>query len=132
MLEMGDKLMEAKKLIPHGQWELWLEGNVNISLRTARNLMMIAQAFPMNRQAIADLGVTSLYLLAGIPDEKRAEFLASNDVSKMTTRALQDAIRERDPVDILMRPLFTDEMKILHKKVMESNDLQAIKKWHEF
>lgn len=132
MLEMGDKLIEARRLVPHGKWETWLENNVSMSLRTARNLMTISQVFSANRQAIADLGVTSLYLLAGIPDQERTEFLLSHDVRKMTIRELEDAIHGRNSVDILMQPLFTDEMRAFHKKVMEGNDVQAIKEWLDF
>lgn len=35
---MGQKFIEAKKLIPHGGWGEWLESKVGFSQRTANQL----------------------------------------------------------------------------------------------
>lgn len=132
MLEMGDKLIEAKSLVPHGQWESWLKNNVELSTRTARNLMMIAQAFSENRQAIADLNVTALYLLAEMPTQDREQFLMENNVSNMTTRELKSAIDERKQLQILMEPIFTDEMRLYGEKVLREGNFERVNAWKNY
>ncbi len=47
----GEKLTEAKALVPHGQWLPWLEANFEGGERTAQNYMRLAR----NRNAVADL-----------------------------------------------------------------------------
>lgn len=132
MLEMGDKLIEAKSLVPHGQWESWLKNNVELSTRTARNLMMIAQAFSENRQAIADLNVTALYLLAEMPTQDREQFLMENNVSNMTTRELKSAIDERKQLQILMEPIFTDEMRLYGEKILREGNFERVNAWKNY
>ena len=133
MIDMGSKLLEAKSLCPHGQWETWLENNINMSARTARNLMKISQAFLSKRQAIADLSVTSLYLLTELPEEKRDSFLQQHDISQMTTRELKAAItKEKTRID----GLDIGEFKKYHDKIMQSNDISLLEYWtdniHDF
>lgn len=132
MLEMGDKLIEAKSLVPHGQWESWLKNNVELSTRTARNLMMIAHAFSENRQAIADLNVTALYLLAEMPAQDREQFLMENNVSGMTTRELKSAIDERKQLQILMEPIFTEEQRLYGEKILREGNFERVNAWKNY
>ena len=132
MLEMGDKLIEAKSIIPHGQWDAWLKHNVELSSRTARNLMMIAHAFSGNRQAIADLNVTALYLLAEMPAQDREQFLMENNVSGMTTRELKSAIDERKQLQILMEPIFTEEQRLYGEKILREGNFERVNAWKNY
>ena len=50
-IKAGEKLIEAKDLVKHGEWLPWLEANFDGSERTARNYMALAR----NRQRVADL-----------------------------------------------------------------------------
>jgi hypothetical protein len=47
-LQCGDLLLEAKALLPHGQWLPWLESNCSVSSRSARLYMQLAR----NRQGL--------------------------------------------------------------------------------
>lgn len=132
MLEMGDRLIEAKSIVPHGQWEIWLKNNVELSTRTARNLMTIARAFSENRQAIAALNVTALYLLAEMPEQDRELFLLENDVGNMTIRELKSAIDERKQMQVLMEPIFTDEMRLYGEKVLREGNFERVKAWKDY
>lgn len=76
IIEIGERLIEAKELLDHGLWEKWLDENVEISQRTARNFMRIAKTFSVEeRQAIAEMEITRLYYLAEIPEDERPFFL---------------------------------------------------------
>ena len=48
----GMLLIEAKKLVPHGEWLPWLKANCGTSERTAQAYMKVAKANP---QRVADL-----------------------------------------------------------------------------
>jgi hypothetical protein len=68
-IEAGKRLTEAKAQLPHGQWQQWLHENFNMSARTARVLMQIAEAVPKlpesERQRAAILSIrAALELLA--------------------------------------------------------------------
>jgi hypothetical protein len=45
IVEIGQKLIEAKSLCKHGEWEKWLESNFEWSDRTAQNFMNVAKQF---------------------------------------------------------------------------------------
>ncbi len=55
VLTIGRCLIEAKDMLPHGEWLPWLAEKVGYSEKTAQNFMRLARAFS-NPQAIADLG----------------------------------------------------------------------------
>ena len=105
-IEIGRRLAEAKAAVGHGNWTKWLKQSVDYSDRTATNLMRIFAEYgngqeklfgQSNQQAFATLNYTQAIALLGIHDEdERAEFIEKNDIDSMSTRELQEAIKERD------------------------------------
>ena len=80
---------------------------MNYSQRTASNLIKVFQEYgtgqqklfgkEIKSQALADLSYTQAVALLGIRDpDERADFLEEHDVAAMTTRELEQAIKERD------------------------------------
>ncbi len=132
IMEIGDKLLEAKKLVPYGEWEKWLSCNVDISLRTARNFMNIALTFATSdRQALADLEITKLYYLAGLSEDKRNALLLSQNIRTMSTRVLKKQIEKIEKQENLLEPIFTDEMREITKCILESDDIDLIQYWKQ-
>jgi len=104
-IEIGRRLKEAKGLVEYGEWSDWLEVNVDYSQRTANNLVKIYDEYGSEQvnflgeaksQALANLTYTQAVLMLGIPTDEREEFIESNDIDGMTTRELQEAIKERN------------------------------------
>lgn len=95
VLTIGRCLIEAKTMLPHGAWLPWLNEKVSYSDRTARRLMQIYRECT-KRPALANLGSTKAMALATMPQEELSEFLKENNVVDMTTRQLEQAIKERD------------------------------------
>lgn len=106
-IEIGRRLVEAKAAVGHGGWEAWLKENVNYSQRTASNLIKVFQEYgtgqqklfgkEIKSQVLADLSYTQAVALLGIRDpDERADFLEEHDVAAMTTRELEQAIKECD------------------------------------
>lgn len=95
ILTIGRCLNEAKNMLPHGEWLPWLAEKVGYSEKTAQNFMRLAREFS-NPQALADLGATKALKLLALPQEEREKFVEDHNVIDMTTRQLEQAIRERD------------------------------------
>lgn len=105
-IEIGRRLVEAKSMLSHGEWGDWLENSVDYSQRTAENLIRVFDEYGSDQitmltdnaksQALANLSYTQAVLLLGVPEEEREAFVAEHDVENMSTRELQQAIKERD------------------------------------
>lgn len=106
LIEIGRLLVEAKSMVPHGEWGKYLEEKVNYSQSTANNFMKLYQEYGddqesffgsfANSQAFGNLTYTQALALLALPAEERQEFAENNDVADMSTRQLEQAIRERN------------------------------------
>ena len=45
IVEIGRRLIQAKDLLPHGQWASWLAEKVEFSEKTAQNFMRVAREY---------------------------------------------------------------------------------------
>lgn len=103
ILEIGARLIEAKRQLGHGEWIAWLRDKVDFSERSAQNFMRLAKEY-RNPQTVADLGASKALALLALPESERDGFLseshtvngAEKTVSEMSKRELEQAIRERD------------------------------------
>lgn len=105
-IRIGEKLVEAKSMVEHGQWGKWLEEHVEYSQSTANYLMQLYQEYGTgqrnlfdswtNSQTFGRLSYSQHIALLTIPFEERQSFAEENKVEDMTARQLQQAIRERD------------------------------------
>lgn len=95
-VEIGKRLQEAKQLVGHGNWGKWLKENVDYSDRTAQNLMAIYTEYSAmpNLEAFSDLTYSKAVALLALPREEREEFKEKNDVEDMSTRELENKIKE--------------------------------------
>ena len=95
ILTIGRCLIEAKDMLPHGEWLPWLSEKVGYSEKTAQNFMRLAREFS-NPQALADLGATKALKLLALPQEEREKFVEAHNVIDMSARQLEQAIKDRD------------------------------------
>lgn len=95
ILTIGRCLIEAKEQLPHGEWLPWLNERVEFSERQARRFMQLYRECS-NRPALADLGATKALALLALPADERERFVEEHNVVDMTSRQLQQAIKERD------------------------------------
>ena len=103
ILGIGQRLLEAKAILPHGEWLPWLTERVEFSERQAQRFMKLAQEWS-NPTALSDLGATKALALLALPPEERQKFLSENhivdgeekSVIDMTSRELEKAVKERD------------------------------------
>lgn len=142
-IEIGRKLAEAKIMIKHGEWGDWLKKSVNYSQRTASNLIVLFEQYGSSQmvmfcdnaksQALANLSYTQAVLLLGIPMEEREEFIEKNDIDNMTTRELQQAIKEKQELEekvksleagwVTTQSMVEDAKELAAKKTEEAGEL---------
>lgn len=140
-VEIGRRLVEAKALLPHGEWGDWLREQVDFSQRTANNFMRVFEEYGdqqitlfgavPNSHAIANLSITKALQLLSLPEDERETFAETNDVKAMSTRELNEAIRakldaerERDAAEEKLKTL-EEEKRDLVKKLSQA-DPQAV------
>lgn len=138
-LEIGKRLKEAKELVGHGNWGTWLESAVNYSQRTAQNLIKIYEEYgekylesPQNpnTQSLANLSYTQALAMLKLDSEERENFLEDNDVTSMSTKALEEAIAEKLAIEEEKKKLLKsidmlyEEKENLKKKIIATEELQ--------
>ncbi|MCM3603216.1 DUF3102 domain-containing protein [Robertmurraya korlensis] len=137
-IEIGKRLVEAKHMLPHGEWGNWLEESVSYSQRTANNLMKIYEEYGKdqltlqgevdNSQAISKLNYTQAVALLSIPSDEREEFINEHDLESMSTRELQLAIKEKKELE---KKLKLSEEKAEREKEAKDKSLKQFKKLEE-
>jgi len=133
-IEIGRRLHEAKALVPYGEWERWLEVNVNYSASTAQNLMRISDEYGRKEsQALAEISYTQAVALLRLPAEEREQFVEEHDMDAMSTRELQQEIRrineEREKLQLTIDEMMglTPQAESGQKDDEESAELQGMR-----
>lgn len=96
VLEIGRWLNVMKSRLAHGEWLDWLSEKIDFSERIAQQYMRLYDGFSANPNALSDLGKTRALKLLSLPPAEREAFVETHDVANMSTRELEQAIRERD------------------------------------
>lgn len=130
-IEIGRRLVEAKSMLDHGEWGRWLEEKVDYSQSTANNLMKLYNEYGSDQeslfenftksQAFGNLTYTKALALLAIPAEERERFAEENDVEAMSTRELQEAIRQRDEAKQESQRYF-DELEDAREELRTANN----------
>lgn len=134
ILKIGQRLMEAKAMLPHGEWLPWLNERVEFSERSAQNLMRLSREWS-NPQALADLGATKALTLLALPPEEREQFISEHHtingedktVIDMTSRELEQAIRERDEARLAAEAAQADAKSAEESRAKMEADMALLK-----
>ncbi len=105
-IEIGRRLCEAKDMLQHGEWLPWLSRETEFSDRTAQNYMRAFREYgadqmwllgpETNTKTFADLPISKALALLSVPESEREAFAAEVGAEGLSTRELEQAIRERD------------------------------------
>jgi len=147
-IEIGQRLCEAKELVPYGDWERWLHDRVDYSQSTANNLMRIFTEYGDNQidllgasksQTFGNLTYSQAIALFALPAEEREDFVKENPVEDMTARQLQEAIKGKEQAEKEKADAIAEKEKVLNqaegqKKLYENANIaktEAEKKLQE-
>lgn len=98
-VEIGKRLAEAKEMVGHGGWLDFLKNETEFSSSSAGRFMQIAREYggkSSNFPTLGNLSVSNALRLLAVPEEERAEFAQAVDAEHLSSRELEQAIRERD------------------------------------
>lgn len=91
-MDIGDRLTEAKKLVPHGEWEAYVKERCGLSPRTAQTYMQMA-ASREKAQTFADLPFSKALALLALPAGQADAFTAEHNPEELSTRELKAQIK---------------------------------------
>lgn len=103
-IELGRRLVEAKELLPHGEWGAWLRDEAEFSQSTANNMMNIFREYGADQaslfgeaksQTLGNLTYSKAVALLQVPAEEREEFVEEHHVEELSTRELEQLIKEK-------------------------------------
>lgn len=122
IIQIGYKLMEAKKRLSYGEWGSWLESKVEFSQRTANQFMRIAKEFGTNPELLTDLGITKVGLLLDVSVEKRKDLIKNHDLRDISTRELKRVIKQlgnRETTVQQQIDRFNERISVIDKSIEE-------------
>lgn len=98
-VEIGKRLAEAKEMVGHGGWLDFLKNETEFSSSSAGRFMQIAREYggkASNFPTLGNLSVSNALRLLAVPEDEREEFARAVDAEHISSRELEQAIRERD------------------------------------
>lgn len=108
-IEIGRRLTEAKEILDHGQWLPYLKEQTEFSQPTASRFMKLYDEYgakqtslfgaELNYSTLNNLSISNALRLLAVPEDEREKFAADNDVEHMSTRELDELIRQRDDAE---------------------------------
>lgn len=109
IIEVGKRLIQAKEMLPHGEWQAWLKNNFSLTDRTARRFMQISERFGKTVD-VDRFQISQLTELLALPEGDEQTFLAlksaeGTPAEQMTIKELRSEIKK-----------FKDESELNRKK----------------
>lgn len=104
VIEIGRRMVEAKGMLPHGEFGSWLQENTGYSQRTANNFMRLFEAYgdqqnslfgaQANSQTFANLPYSKALALLSVPESSREAFAQEVNAEDISLRELQEEIKK--------------------------------------
>ena len=133
-IEIGRRLEEAKAMVPYGEWGNYISRELEYSQSTANNFMRIYNEYGAAQQSLfgpvaesqtfGKLSYSKALQLLAVPREEREAFAEAVDAEHLSTRELEQAIRERDEAR-KVKEAIKASLEATEKKAAE--DLQKAK-----
>ncbi|EFM10147.1 conserved hypothetical protein [Paenibacillus curdlanolyticus YK9] len=125
-IEIGKRLNEAKALVNHGEWGVWLSENVSYSQSTANNFMKVAVEYGSNFQAVENLSYTQAVALLAVPSEEREQFAEDINAVELSTRELQAAVKARQDAEKQAKKLESELKKAQKQAETERKERELL------
>ncbi|MBV4428727.1 DUF3102 domain-containing protein [Clostridium tyrobutyricum] len=90
---IGEKLLQIKETLNHGEFLKYLEKKVDYTSRTAQRFIKVYKEFG-NVTTLSDLEPSKLISLSKVSRKDREKFIADNDLKNMSCRQIEQAIKE--------------------------------------
>lgn len=139
-IEIGRRMVEAKEMLPHGEFGDWIENNTDFSRSKANDYMRLFREYGnmqgslfgaeiANVQTFGKLSISKALALLSIPDDgEREDFVENHNVDAMSTRELKAAIKERDEAKAALEKANAENEKLQNYVKEAGDDLAAAQK----
>ena len=119
IIEVGKRLIQAKEMLPHGEWANWLKKNFNLTQQSANRFMRVAERFGKLNIDV-QFGATQMIAMLDLPEGEEQNFLAlksaeGTPAEQMTIKQLRSEIKK-----------FKDESELNRKKAGDLEDKLAV------
>lgn len=145
IIEIGRRMVEAKEMLPYGEFGNWIRDNTGYSSSTANNFMRLYQEYgaaqgslfgaEVDCQTFGKLSYSKALALLALPSGERESFVQENDVDAMSTRELQQAIADKKAAEERARQAEAEKEEILRSAQDDKAKIQEAeakaKKWEE-
>ena len=94
---IGQYLTQAKKLVNHGQWQIWLDENFKMTKQAAGNYIRVAEKFGKVKNVFhfEEFNFAALIELTKIPTAELQKFLAETpNAENLSVRTLREQIKK--------------------------------------
>lgn len=93
ILEVGRCLIEAKEsgVVPHGEWEQWVESQTGMGIRAAQRLMQAAREVSPG-SAMERLPISKIQAILTLPEPERESMARRVEDESMSLRQLQQEV----------------------------------------
>ena len=131
IIEVGKRLIQAKSLVQHGEWQDWLKNNFQLTDRTARNFIQCAERFGKTEIDFR-FSSTQMIALLSLPDAEETEkFIAEKAaegkaVADMTIKQLREEIADyKEQNDLLRKQAAQDKQQSLFDLQKQADSFNA-------
>lgn len=129
ILEVGKRLIQAKALLQHGEWQDWLKNNFQLSYATAAKFIQCAERFS-NVETSRGLKSSQMIELLRLPEDETEEFIeakaaAGTPVEDMTVKNLRAEIanwKRRDEENQQKIAVYADELSATQVELADTKD----------
>lgn len=108
-IEIGRRLVEAKEMVGHGEWLPYLKEQTEFSQSRANRFMTLFKEYgrcqaslfgaESNYPTLNNLSISNALRLLALPEEEREEFAAEHDVEHISSRELDQLIKEKEAAE---------------------------------
>ena len=97
-IEVGKRLIKAKSLVKHGEWQNWLHNNFQLAERTAQRFMACSERFS-ETTLMSNLNSTQMIAMLALPKDQEEEFIKQKTtdgtpIENMSVRTLRKEIKQ--------------------------------------
>jgi ethanolamine utilization protein EutQ (cupin superfamily) len=121
---VGHELIAIKKELPHGQFQNWVEANLGVTYRQARNWMELAEHEALAKSEISftfnNLSTTAKTLFLSAPEEVKEQVKAKLDSGEKVTQ--QEILRLKAELAAKPKEVVKEVIKEVVKEVRSEKD----------
>ena len=128
-VEIGKRLAEAKEMVGHGGWLDFLKNETEFSSSSAGRFMQIAREYggkSSNFPTLGNLSVSNALRLLAVPEEEREEFAQAVNAEHISSRELEQAIRERDEARKALEAAESAAMQLTERTEKQAEQIREL------